>query len=521
VNYQVETNDFSACRHRPFPLKEAVMSPSPISALRLAQTLARLAIGLGLLTASCAEGKGDAPVESVVPVATASPSASPGDLDVLFMIDDSSSMTVMQQKLTSQIPGFITALQSLPMGLPNIHIAVVSSDLGAPGDSTSSIQCTPTGDQGKFQTQPRGTCTSTTLAAGETFISNVGGVANYTGNLADVLSCISLLGDAGCGFEHQLASVARALGSDGSPAPVENAGFLRPGADLAIIFLTNEDDCSAPSNTMLYSLNGYQQNIGNPLGPIANFRCNSFGHLCVDPTAGGSACLLEPQLKPPVDVTVTASASTLNLTDCESNDSNGLLTPVSNFVKGIKALKANPESQIVVGAITAPATPYAVAWVPESGGQNTQPGELWPEIEHSCGPAGGDDVNPTGQSTTDGSFGDPSVRITQLVGAFGSNGVVSSICDADYGNAFSAIVNRIGAQLQGGTAGSSTGTAGASGTALPICANGINPGSGDSGLKSGGCGDGCAVGAAHPGALSLASLGILIVLSRRRRKSLR
>ena len=521
------------------------MSPSPFSAPHPARTLARLALGLGLLAASCAQGKGELPAESVPPLATDSPSASPGDLDVLFMIDNSSSMTVMQQKLATQIPGFITALQSLPLGLPNIHIAVVSSDMGAPGDLTSAIQCTPKGDQGIFRdgaSSPpadaggggfadaghgtgNGTgggtgtgtgapgCTGASLNGGATFISNVGGVANYTGDLPSLLSCMTQLGDQGCGFENQLASVARALGADGAPAPAQNAGFLRPGADLAVIFLTNEDDCSAPSNTKLYSLGGSSQNLSDPLGPVANYRCNSFGHLCVDPAAGGSTCLLEPPLAQPADVQGTASAPTLNLTDCESNDKDGLLTPVSNFVKGIKALKADPDRQIVVGAITAPATPYTVAWVP-----STPPGELWPQVEHSCGPVSGDDVNPAGQATTDGSFGDPSVRITQLVGAFGSNGVTSSICDADYGNAFGAIVNRIGAQLQGGTAGSSTGTAGASGTALPICANGINPGTGnDGGLKSGGC----AVGAAHPGALSLAALGILIVLSRRRRKSVR
>jgi hypothetical protein len=193
VDYQVESNNLSPCR-RPFLLQEASMYLSPVSAPRPAQTLARLAIGLGLLTASCAERRGDVPLEyatAALTIADASPS--PGDLDVLFMVDNSSSINVMQQKLTSQIPGFITALESLPLGLPNIHIAVVSSDLGAPGDSTPSIMCTPAGDQGLFEAQPRGTCTSTSLASGETFISNVGGVANYTGNLADVLSCIAPL----------------------------------------------------------------------------------------------------------------------------------------------------------------------------------------------------------------------------------------------------------------------------------------------------------------------------------------
>ena len=60
-----------------------------------------------------------------------------------------------------------------------------------------------------------------------------------------------------------------------------------------------------------------------------------------------------------------------------------------------------------------------MAWLPASGGQNIQPGERWPTIEHSCGPAGGDDVNPEEtMNTTDGSFGNPGVRIAQFVNAF-------------------------------------------------------------------------------------------------------
>jgi hypothetical protein len=62
--------------------------------------------------------------------------ANPGNLDILFMIDNSSSMTQIQQKLLDQDPSFMTVLENLPNGLPNIHVAVVSSDMGAPGDST-------------------------------------------------------------------------------------------------------------------------------------------------------------------------------------------------------------------------------------------------------------------------------------------------------------------------------------------------------------------------------------------------
>jgi MYXO-CTERM domain-containing protein len=423
----------------------------------------------------------------------------PGDLDILFMIDNSSSMTTMQAKLLAQDPSFMKVLQGFPNGLPNIHVAVVSSDMGAPGDETASIGCTPQGDDGEFQAAPRGTCTSTTLEAGATFISNVGGSANYTGKLEDVFSCIAELGSTGCGFEHQLASVARALGADGAPPPIQNAGFLRPNAELAIVLLTNEDDCSAPPNTTLFSLNGGQQSLTNPLGPIANYRCNQFGHLCNDPTSATPTALIAPPLNPPADATA-GSPPTLTLANCQSNDTGGgLLTPVAQLVAGIRALKTNPDDQIVVGAISPPVTPYTVGWFPAVSPPAGVTGELWPQLFHSCGANGGNDVNPQAtQFTTDGTFGDPGVRVAQWVRAFGENGVVASICDADYGAAFQTIADKIQAHLQPSSSFGAGGAGGASSGAAGAGAAGVGGGPGGQAGTPGGAGPGGASGA--PGA---------------------
>ncbi|HEY6475025.1 MAG TPA: hypothetical protein VI456_00500 [Polyangia bacterium] len=359
-------------------------------------------------------------------------------IDILFMIDNSSSMSEMQTKLYNQLPTFMNVLQAAPTP-PDLHIAVVSSDMGAPGDSTASVGCTTQGDQGKFQATARGTCTDTTLQAGASFISDADVMPNYTdASLATVLQCIVPLGASGCGFEHQLASIDRALGADGSEPPSANAGFLRSDAYLGIVILTNEDDCSAPANTQLFSLTvggSNQQNIANALGPITNYRCNQYGHLCKDPSGN----LIMPPLNPP------NGATTLDLTGCESNDtSSGLLTPVAQFVNDIKALKPDPDNQIVVAAVSGPPTPYSVAWVPEMGAQNPQPGEVWPEVEHSCGARGTDDVNPEAtMDPTDGSFADPGVRIAQFVSAF-SNFVLASICDPTYATSMQAIATKIG-----------------------------------------------------------------------------
>ncbi len=68
---------------------------------------------------------------------------------------------------------------------------------------------------------------------------------------------------------------------------------------------------------------------------------------------------------------------------------------------------------------------------------------------HSCGPAGGDDVNPAGQQSNDGTFGDPAVRIAQWVRAFGDDdGFVSSICDPSYGAPMQQFASLIASHLQ-------------------------------------------------------------------------
>ena len=68
------------------------------------------------------------------------------------------------------------------------------------------------GNNGIFQYTPRGTCTVSPLSPGATYLSNVGGVANYTGDISAAFTCIAALGETGCGFENQFKSILRALG---------------------------------------------------------------------------------------------------------------------------------------------------------------------------------------------------------------------------------------------------------------------------------------------------------------------
>src|SRR4030095_11534224 len=92
------------------------------------------------------------------------------DVDILFMIDNTAGVLV-QDNLLRNFPVFVNALEAMPGGLPNLHIAVITSDLGAGDGSIASCWATG-GDAGRFQYAARGTCTSTNLNAGATFISN-------------------------------------------------------------------------------------------------------------------------------------------------------------------------------------------------------------------------------------------------------------------------------------------------------------------------------------------------------------
>jgi hypothetical protein len=333
------------------------------------------------------------------------------DVDMLFMIDNSSGTRLLQDNLSRNFPTFTNALRNLSGGLPDLHIAVVTSDLGA-GDGSIAGCSADGGDDGVFQYTARGTCTSTNLDPGATFIADVGGVKNYTGNLEDVFTCIAAAGNNGCGFEQPLASVARALGADGRPMPVENQGFLRPDALLFIVLVTDEDDCSAPPGSALFDTIG-NQNLASQLGPPANFRCNEFGHLCngVKP----------PRLAPNGSVN-----DTVTLDGCVSAEGAGMLTPLATLRAQIRSLKLFPDQQILVAAIAAPSAPYTVEWRNPSV-SDTGP---WPVIDVSC-------------TAPDGSLGTPAVRINEFARGFGANGQTSSLCVDN----FAPILSNLAAQL--------------------------------------------------------------------------
>jgi hypothetical protein len=325
-------------------------------------------------------------------------------LDLLFMIDNSSSMGPMQMALANAFPAFLEALAALPGGTPSLHIAVVSSSMGAglfvdvPGCESKPYQ----NDEGRFHhlgVSPAG-CAE---PSGGFIVADPAG-NNFTGSLAEVFGCIARIGDTGCGFEHPFASVRAALGRAQNPADSESYGFLRPDAHLGVVMLTNEDDCSVPRDSTLYDPR--QSHNTDPLGGLqTGYRCQEFGLLC-------------DGRKPPRIVTGDTP-----LMSCASAE-DGVLFRVSEFVAFLRSVKPDP-GQVSLVALGGPTEPYVVE-LRENVQTTDGSRESQAAVAHSCGPR----MITPGSGTV---FADPSVRIKQAIDSFGDHGAFGSVCSADLG----------------------------------------------------------------------------------------
>jgi hypothetical protein len=329
---------------------------------------------------ACPDGDAD-PAECTEPpcddVVAVVPTTLNRDLDILFMIDNSGSMAEEQVSLGNNFHRMITVLETVEGGLPNVHIGIVSSDVGAgPFNITS---CSGNGDNGILQNAPR--YAGCAPPAGQ-FISDIANpdgsrLTNYTDPLVETFGCIARLGIDGCGFEQPLEAVRRAL--NGSNA--QNAGFLRQDALLAVILLTDEDDCST-ENTQMFDTS--QTMIDDPLGPLSSFRCFEFGVTC-DPDEPRAAGL---------------KAS------CQSREDSAYMYPVQEYVDFLRGLKSDPRKVIVAGVMGDAG--LVVVGADENG---------YPKLDPSCDSSGGS--------------ADPPVRLRQFLDGFPRRNTVATICQDD------------------------------------------------------------------------------------------
>jgi hypothetical protein len=311
------------------------------------------------------------------------------NIDILFMIDDSNSMLDKQTNLKANFPGFINVLNTIEGGLPNIHLGVITSDLGTKGAADSG----PGPTVGGCNNSKNGNLQTFGAPVTGQFISdvlNTDGTRTFNypaGMLAETFSQMATAGVMGCGFEQQIESAKRALDSNPS-----NAGFLRDDAYLAIIFLTDEDDCSLAHGNLLDGTN-------SSLGTLQSFRCTRWGIVC---DQGGADPNAMNQVGPKGM--------------CHSAENGTYLTKISDYVTFFKGLKTDPNN-VIVAAIAGVTTPFEVEMRPPP--MSTVPE---PALAHSCSYT--DSANKT-------EVADPAVRIKELLDAFPNRSTFSTICQQD------------------------------------------------------------------------------------------
>jgi hypothetical protein len=307
------------------------------------------------------------------------------NIDILFVIDNSGSMAEEQASLQQNFNRFINVLENIEGGLPNVHIGVVSTDVGAGPFNISG--CSGSGDNGILQNAPRNAGCSPPAGQFISDTANPDGTrqTNYTDPLIDTFGCIARLGIDGCGFEQPLESMRRSL--DGRNA--QNAGFERDDAFLAVIIIADEDDCST-DNTQMFDTS--QNSIDDPLGPLSSFRCFEFGVVC-NPD--------NPR-------------NTGNKSECVPRDDSQYMFPVQEYIDFLKDLKEDPNLIIVAGIIGN--TDPVVVGADMNGS---------PKLEPSCQSAAG--------------TADPGIRLRHFLEAFPQRNTITTICNEDLSDALTVI----------------------------------------------------------------------------------
>ena len=288
-------------------------------------------------------------------------------IDIVLGIDNSASMSDKQQILSAAVPDLVTRLvnprcvkgtdpdvtEQVPPAatstedcqagydrefdpIADINIGIISSSLGGVGSNTCTAPNSPTAhnnDDGKLVVRgvtPAETYKSQGFLAWDLGQKRGGTAAQATlqGTLTNMVTGV---GQDGCGYEMQLESVYRFLvdpnpyesiqGGDtmfSAAKPVgtdqalldQRAQFLRANSLLAIIMLSDENDCSIDVGNP----ESGSQNYSVLNGPQGFYRSSA---VCAnDPN---NTCCYSCGLGPPSGCTDDGSCATPKYTDVEDN----------------------------------------------------------------------------------------------------------------------------------------------------------------------------------------------------------
>jgi len=273
----------------------------------------------------------------------------------------------------------------------------------------------------------------------------------------------------GCGEESQLQAFEFALVAKGVGNDQQQADFLRPTAYLGLVFLSDEDDCSAATN---YGMFG---DLGSLKWESASLRCATRAHRCNDQnltdtppgyptTAAFSAPFAKCEARldkngQPLDSCPNATDG-LPGTDTSVPTACNPLKSVTRLAADIKSLKSSPNDQILVAGIFGwplddpndPSTSMANATykIDKIPNPNTwdishpQVYDYWPvcyDPQHKPQDVNMYDPNAVGIGATGG------LRMSAFIDQFGDNGLKFSICQTDFTSSMQKIGEAIAKKL--------------------------------------------------------------------------
>ncbi len=324
-------------------------------------------------------------------------------VDILVVVDNSLSMELEQANLAEQFPSLIQSLLNPAInpetGKPDhvpahdLHIGVISTDMGTGGYSVSTCSDSIDGDDGVLQHTPNPLIAGCDSAYSTylSYYSDEPDVA-LVDKMAVDFGCIATLGTDGCGFEQQFKAARKALTTHASGA---NAGFLRPDSILTILFVTDEEDCSvAPDHEEIFDL------TRTDLGDV-NLRC--FQH---------------PYMVQTVD----------------------------EYVESFRTLREDPDDLVLGFIVGVP--PVNVCQGDEEGeGVDLEACLALTEMQEGIDPTHMTQLLPA-CSTSDG-YAFPARRFLRLAQQFADNSVVQSICTNDFGPAIDGLTKKLQARIDG------------------------------------------------------------------------
>ncbi len=388
------------------------------------------------------------------------------DVDILFVIDNSGSMGEEQANLAANFGAFVDVLEAEEVKA-NYRLGVTTSDNGNPwcppaqttpeggnlvlsscttrlnefqfGDvDVQDLACTDICDLDAAALEILPTTTDVDPnPVPRKWLENINGKKNIpeTTSTTDAFRCFGPQGINGCGFESQLESMYLSLVRAVS-AKEANYGFLRSSAILAIVFVTDEADCSYNKDwSDIFSQDGNKVFWADPTATFpSSALCWNAGVECTgsDPTSYDSC-------------------------DAANKDVNGNLTedpaaavlhPMDRYIGLVQGLEddkkdINADQEVIVALI---------------GGVSNEGQALYGDVS-ATNPNFQEDFGIGPGCTAPNPFEDPDVpgdefveavppvRLRDFTNAFTQNNMFS-VCNENYQPALQAIADRIKDQIQ-------------------------------------------------------------------------